>query len=182
MTTNPLRPRPSNKRRRGRYFPPIRTRLTSGPFPGDGDVYAIGPNGETLTVPSYYAMSGYAVGIPHHYQQKPALSPAAAAVVPEEESPPSATSWAATIPSPNATKFSPPEQPSSPLSLNWFCRLSINKHFPVKKGFGGRVPPIHWRGSKSQMAVWRRMTRKEVRRIPMCKYLGIHGSNAATYL
>ena len=166
MTTSPLRPRPSNKRRRGRYFPPIRTRLASGPFPGDGDTYFIGPNGETLTVPSYYAMSGYAVGIPHHYQQKPAAS-SAAAVVPEEESSPSATSWAAAIPSPNAAKSSSPEQitasPSSPLSLNWFCRLSINKHFPVKKGFGGRVPPIHWRGSKSQMTVWRRMTRKEVR-------------------
>lgn len=160
MTTSPLHPRPSNKRRRGRYFPPIRTRLTRGPFPGDGDVYAIGPSGETLQVPSYYAMSGYAVGIPHHYQQKPAVS-SAAAVVPEEESSPSATSWAATIPSPAEQIMTPP---SPPLSLNWFCRLSINKHFPVKKGFGGRVPPIHWRGSNSQMTVWRRMTRKEVRR------------------
>lgn len=165
MTTNPLRPRPSNKRRRGRYFPHIRTRLARGPFPGDGDVYTIGPNGQTLTIPSYYAMSGYAV-ISNQHQQKPAVS--SAAVVPEEESSPSATSWAATIPSPNATKSSPTEQvttsPSSPpLSMNWFCRLSINKHFPVKKGFGGRVPPIHWRGSESKMKVWRKMTRKEVR-------------------
>ena len=158
MVTNPLRPRPSNKRRRGRYFPPIRTKLTTGPFPGDGDEYFIGPN-QTLRLPSYYAMSGYAVN-PHHYQQKPA------AVVPEEEPSPSAASWAATIPSPNATKLSPEQittSPSSPLSINWFCRLSINKHYPVKKGFGGRVPPIHWRGSEARMTVWRRMTRKEVR-------------------
>lgn len=192
MTTyHPLRPRPSNKRRRGRYFPPIQTRLTSGPFPGDGDEFIIGPKGQTLRIPSYYAMSGYAI-IPNHYQQKPAASSVVAVVPEEEESSPSATSWAATIPSPNATKSSPAEQitasPSSPLSLNWFCRNSINKHFPVKKGFGGRVPPIHWRGSKSQMTVWRRMTRKEVRRFPnvemtervgrqyLASYVGIYES------
>jgi len=89
------------------------------------------------------------------------------AVVPEEESSPSATSWAATIPSPNATKSSPEQRtasPSSSLSINWFCRISINKHYPVKKGFGGRVPPTHWRGGDAQMKVWRRMTRQEVRR------------------
>ena len=140
------------------------TSYTQGPFPGDGDAFKIGPNGETLTMPSYLAMSGYAV-IPNQYQPQ---SAAAAVVVPSEESSPSATSWAAAIASPNAAKSSaslhvPEKKPTSKsLSINWFCRLSINKHFSVKKGFGGRVPPIHWRGSDAQMLVWRRMTRQEV--------------------
>jgi len=140
------------------------TSYTQGPFPGDGDAFKIGPNGETLTMPSYLAMSGYAV-IPNQYQPQ---SAAAAVVVPSEESSPSATSWAAAIASPNAAKSSaslhvPEKKPTSKsLSINWFCRLSINKHFSVKKGFGGRVPPIHWRGSDAQMIVWRRMTRQEV--------------------
>ena len=141
------------------------TSYTQGPFPGDGDAFKIGPNGETLTMPSYLAMSGYAV-IPNQFYQP--QSAAAAVVVPSEESSPSATSWAAAIASPNATKSSaslhvPEKKPTSKsLSINWFCRLSINKHFSVKKGFGGRVPPIHWRGSDAKMMVWRRMTRGEV--------------------
>ena len=160
--TSTMHPR---KRQRLLHWQLPSTSYTQGPFPGDGDAFTIGPNGETLTMPSYLAMSGYAV-IPNQYQ--PQSATAAAVVVPSEESSPSATSWAAAIASPNATKSSaslhvPEKKPTSKsLSINWFCRLSINKHFSVKKGFGGRVPPIHWRGSDAQMLVWRRMTRQEV--------------------
>lgn len=51
--------------------------------------------------------------------------------------------------------------PGAPLLINWFDKASIDRHHPIIKRFGRRMPPINWRGSDVRMRTWRKLSNSE---------------------
>jgi len=139
------------KRKRRRQFPPLRTSISSGPFPGDGERFFIGTNLE-LCMPSYLACCGSHIDMRYdgngNDNDKSFLT---VETTPNLMASPSTANAAA------ATGTAP----GAPLTVNWFDKASIDRHHPMNKRFGHRMPPINWRGSDARMRTWRKLSNSQ---------------------